>query len=268
MKFKFVRLKTLMTTTAHQISASQLMLVASSLAYTTILSIIPLLALSFAIFNAFGGLEKVYGQLMPFILQNIAEGSSDEVIQLLRKFVENAHANALGLGGLLGLILTSMLMLSSVETAINKVWRTQISRSLFQRISAYWIFITLGPLALALILGAATSARIPLSNILPTGTGLFVVMALLFSAIYKWVPNCKVHTPYALVSGVLVAILWNILRQGYQLYLHHAVSYNQIYGSLGAIPILLLWIYIGWLAVLSGAALTAVLQKSFKSIIT
>ena len=254
-----------MSGTTHQITANQLMLVASSLAYATILSIIPLLALSFAIFNAFGGLEKAYDQIMPFILSNLAQGSSEEVMQTLKKFINNAHANTLGVGGLIGLILTSMLMLSSVERAINDVWHTPINRTWFQRIAAYWIFITLGPMALALALGVATSSRIPLSNLLPGGTGLFILTMLGFSAVYKWVPNCKVRSRYALLSGFFVAVLWNILRQGYQLYLHYAVSYNRIYGSLGAIPVLLLWIYIAWFAVLSGAALTAVLQKGHRA---
>ncbi len=244
-----------------QIRNAQLPVVASSLSYTTILSIIPALAVSFAIFKAFGGLEKVYETIQPFILENLAEGTSDEVIAQIKRFIENAHASAIGVGGFVGLMFTSMAMLSSIEKAINRVWNVPIRRTFFQRIASYWLFITLGPLALSIGLGAATSSSIPLTSFLPSGTGVFLLTAALFFGINKWVPNTRVHTPYAVISGAITAVSFNLAHWGYQLYTSKVVTYSKIYGSLGAIPILLLWIYIVWLIVLSGAALTAAMQK-------
>ena len=254
-------------TWAHMRKA-KLLLVASSLAYTTILSIIPLLAVSFAIFQAFGGLDKLYDTLSPLILQNLTEGTSQEVIDTLRGFIANAHANAIGAGGLIALILTSMSMLSSAENAINQVWQTTNTRSVFQRVSAYWLFITLGPLALAVIVGAATSTDFPLTKLLPSGTGIFVITVALFFVIYKWVPNCVVKWQYALLAAFATSIFWNLARLGYALYTKKVIAYNKIYGSLGAIPILLLWIYIVWLIILTGAALSAAMQKQFNARVT
>jgi membrane protein len=244
---------------------AQLLLVASSLAYTTILSIIPVLAVSFSIFQAFGGMEKLYSTIEPFILSNLAEGSSEEAIEAIRRFIGNIHAGALGVGGFIGLVLTTMSMLSSIEKAINKVWKTTTNRPLFNRIASYWFFVTLGPLALSVIVGAVGSADFSLiSKFLPGGTGIFVITALGFAIVYKYVPNRHVHWIPAVFSGVVTAMFWNIARIGYALYTTKVVSYSKIYGSLGAIPILLLWIYIVWVIILSGAALSAALQKRFE----
>lgn len=239
---------------------AQLLMVASSLAYTTILSIIPLLAMSFAIFKAFGGLDKLYETLEPFVVSNLAEGASDEVITHLESFIANAHASAVGISGFLGLILTSMSMLSSVEKAINRVWQTQITRSWFHRIATYWLFVTLGPLALSFVLGFATSSDLPLTHFLPNGSGLFLLTTALFFVVYHYVPNTRVHWKNSLISGLSAAALLSLARLGFDLYTVKVVSYSRIYGSLGAVPILLLWIYILWAIVLSGASLTAALQ--------
>lgn len=244
-----------------QTVAAQLLLVASSLAYTTILSIIPVLAVSFAVFRAFGGMEKLYGTIEPFILSNLAEGSGEEVMAALHRFIDNAHAGAIGASGFAALIVTSMSMLSSAEKAINRVWHQSMTRTFFQRVASYWLFITLGPLALAVAIGVATSDNLPLSGILPHGVGLFFMTAAVFTIVYKWVPHCKVHFSVAAISGFVTATIWNLARAIYSIYTAKAVSYNRIYGSLSAVPILLLWIYIAWAIVLSGAVLTATLQR-------
>lgn len=255
--------KSVMIDTGKQIQEAQLPQAASSLAYTTILSIIPLLAMSFSIFQAFGGMEKLYGTIEPLIIENLAEGSSEEAIQAIRKFIGNIHAGTLGASGLVGLIITSMTMLASIEKAINRIWKTPMTRSLFQRISSYWLFITLGPLGMGVAIGAATGSELSLAKILPSGAGLFIIVTFVFFSIYKWVPHRKVHWIPALTSAVLTALLWNLARLGYALYTKQVVTYNKIYGSLAAIPILLLWIYIIWLIVLSGAAFSAAFQKRF-----
>lgn len=249
-------------TTWKQIKDAQLFLVASSLAYTTILSIIPLLALSFAIFEAFGGMKKLFDTIEPFILSNLAQGTSEEVITIIQSFVKNAHTSAVGVSGFIGLMITSMSMLSSIENAINRVWQTRNTRTWFQRFSTHWLFITLGPIAFAFALGIATSNEYPIAKLLPGGTGTFVLTATGFFCLYKFVPNCPVRWNHALISGVMTSVFWNFARLAYSVYTRRILSYHKIYGSLGAVPILLLWIYIAWIVVLAGAALTAALQKS------
>ncbi|MEO5969844.1 MAG: YhjD/YihY/BrkB family envelope integrity protein [Bdellovibrionia bacterium] len=249
--------------TTHHVDEVQLFLIASSLAFTTILSIIPVLAVSFSIFQAFGGMQKLYSIIEPLILDNLAQGSSQEVIELLHRFVENAHASAIGIGGMVGLVFTSMSMLLSAEKAINQIWNTQITRSLFQRISFYWLFITLGPLALSVALGIATSFNLPIWKYLPSGTGITLISMGVFFVIFKWVPQTVVYWQNALIASIFTTIFWDLARYAYTFYTQKVVMYNVVYGSLGAIPIFMLWIDIGWIIILIGAALTATLQKNF-----
>jgi membrane protein len=240
---------------------AQLMLVASSLAYTTILSIIPVLAVSFSIFKAFGGLEKLYSTIEPLIINNLAEGVSEEAIAQIRTFIGNIHVGAIGVGGFIGLLITTMIMLNRIEIAINHVWRAPTTRPIFQRFATYWVFITLGPLAASVIVGVATSSDYPITKILPGGTGILLITIGFFFLLYKFVPNRPVDWKPSLVAATFTAIVWNVARLSYLAYVKHVVTYGKIYGGLASIPILLVWIYIVWLIVLTGAALTAALQK-------
>lgn len=240
---------------------AQLPLVASSLAYTTILSIVPLLAVSFAIFQAFGGLQTLGETIEPFIVSNLAEGVSDDVVSKIESFVSNAHAGAIGITGLIGLLFTSMSMLLNIEKSVNRMWQVPLSRSLAKRITFNLLFVALGPIAFSVALGAATSAHLPLSSIFPSGTGIFLFTALAFFVLYKWVPHTRVRPGCAAVAGILNAAVFSIAQRGFKLYTSHLMTYSKIYGSLGAVPILLLWIYIVWFIVLGGAAFTAALQK-------
>ena len=250
--------------TIGYIQSAQLLMVASSLAYTTLLSIIPLLAVSFSIFKAFGGLGKLYATIEPLILDNLAEGSSDQAIDQIHHFIENIHAGTLGAGGLVGLIFTCMSLLFSAEKAINRVWDTPMSRTFFQRVSSYWLFITLGPLGLAFAVGAGTSTDIPIAHFFPSGTGAFLVMTAIFFGVYKLVPHRHVHWAPAFVGSLITSIAWLLARVLYSLYTARVLTYNKIYGSLAAVPILLLWIYIMWAIILSGAAFSASLQKNLE----
>jgi membrane protein len=152
-------------------------------------------------------------------------------------------------------------MLFSIEKAINRVWHAPMTRSLFQRVSSYWLFITLGPLAVAVAVGFMTTSQIPLSSLFPSGTGACLMTALGLSAIYKFVPHTQVSKRCAMIAGVVTSAVFILAQNSFRIYTARAVSYNKIYGSLAAIPVMLLWVYIVWMIVLSGAALTAALQK-------
>jgi membrane protein len=250
---------------------AELPLVASSLAYTTLISIVPALAVSFSLFHAFGGMDQVFAIVEPLILENLAQPTSAEATQFLRKFISNAHAGAVGASGFIALLFTTMAMLSNIEKAINRVWRSKIERHWFIRLAIYWLFVSLGPVVLGVMAGftvsfmkaaeGATGVMVPLKKMIPSGSSLFLVFTFTFFLIYKFVPNRRVHWAPALIAAVTTGITWNIARFSYKLYLKHFVSFNRIYGSLGAIPILLLWIYIVWLVILAGAALSAMLQR-------
>jgi hypothetical protein len=131
MKHQAVLVKKIFEDVLQQMKTSNILLVASSLAYTTILSLIPLLALSFSIFQAFGGLEKIDEMIVPFILKNLTAGSSEEVVATLREFISKTHSSTIGIWGFVGLIVTSMMMVSSIDGAIHQVWQLPMNRKIF-----------------------------------------------------------------------------------------------------------------------------------------
>jgi membrane protein len=236
---------------------------ASALAYTTILSVIPLIAVCFSILKAFGGLEHLYANIEPFVFENLAEGSDEKTLTLIRSFVDHIHPASLGIGGVVALLFTSMSMLASIETTINKIWKTKLQRGILKRIGIYWLFITLAPLGFAVAIGAATSLDIPLSKVLPTGTSLFFILVAAFYGMYRYIPHRPVYWRAALIASVGTSAIWVFAKNAYGIYVRHFVSYDRIYGSLGAIPILLVWIYVAWLVVLTGAAFSASLQSHY-----
>jgi membrane protein len=247
--------------TLHQINRAQLMMAASSLAYTTILSIIPLLAVSFAVFQIFGGMEKFYSLVEPFILSNLAEGVNGQVTKLLEGFISNVHPTRLGIVGVTGLIFTGVSMLSSIEGAINRVWEVPLKRTWPHRLFAYCFFVVIGPIALAIILGFATSEDYPISKLIPSSVATFFIIASLLSIAYQLIPDTRVSPKYSLLGGFSTALVLTVAHLVYHLYISKMISYHKIYGSLGAVPVLLLWVYILWLIVLIGSAFTASLQR-------
>ena len=247
--------------TVSEIRQAQLLLAASSLAYTTLLSIIPLLAVSFAIFQIFGGMEKLYAIIEPMVLSNLAKGTGEDAVHYIRTFIGNIKVKTLGAGGLAALIFTCVSLLSSAETAINRVWKTEITRPLFQRIAGYWFFITLGPIAFSVMVAALTSQQMPLTGLVHQGLGGFLIGVIVLTTIYKWTPNRHVHWVAALVPAIVTETFLVIARNGYAIYTHRMVSYNKIYGSLGAVPIFMVWIYTVWIIILAGAAFGSSIQK-------
>ncbi|MBI5625361.1 MAG: YihY family inner membrane protein [Elusimicrobia bacterium] len=259
-----LEMRVLAVDVVKQISGTNMFTEAASLAYTTILSIIPALAVSFATFKAFGGMEKLYSLVEPMIIKNLAEGSEEAVILAIRGFIANVHTGAIGISGFAGLIVTSMLMFYSIECAINNIWRAPMRRGglwVLRRIAYYWFFITMGPLAVAVAVGAGSSMSVPFSRLLPGGAGFFLLASGFFFVVFKLVPNRHVHWQAAFIAGIITGAGWSVARASYGIYTREVVTYSKIYGSVGAIPILLVWIYIIWVIVLTGAAVAAVLQK-------
>lgn len=244
----------------RHVDKADCMLMATGLSYVTLVSCIPVAALSFVIFDAFGGFERLMEVLQPFILQNLAEGAGAKMVEAIRNAASEIDPATLGAGGLIGLVVTSMALFSFVESAINRVWDTRTTRPLFQRIATYWLFLTLGPLVLAVLVGFTTSQTLSLRGIIPHGFWGFLLTALFFTFLYKAVPNRSVHLLSASAGAVFTTTLLQIARFGVSVYTSSVVAYSKIYGGLAFVAIMLLWIFLAWIVVLVGAALSVAVQ--------
>lgn len=251
--------------TYRQALHADIPIVASGLAYITLASFLPLLVVSFVIFRSFGGISRLLDTVRPILDQNLAESARDEVLIHIQAFLQGMDISAVSIGGLLALIVTSMALFTSIEVAINRVWHTRINRSVFHRVAVYWLCLTLGPLVLAVAVGITTSNTLSLRGVLPQGVLGWGLSILIFVAIYKYVPDRPVFFFPALAASLFTTTLWQVARNIYLLYTSNVAGYSKIYGSLAAVVILVAWLYIAWVIVLVGAALSAAIQKRIEA---
>ena len=233
---------------------------AASLSYTSLLSMVPLLAVVFGVASAFPVFQEWGELLKSFVFTNFVPASGDQIQAYLTGFLESV--GKLTLTGTLVLIITALFLMVRIERAFNLIWRVPAARSIRNRVVMYWAVLTLGPLALGAAI--ALSAQ-PVFEQLAVGVyeqsnwrafGVFSLSWLAFTLMFLLVPNRRVHFTHALVGALLSAILFGLARRVFVAFVANA-SFNVIYGALAAIPIFLFWIYIVWIVILLGASLAA-----------
>ncbi|MDD2852182.1 MAG: YihY/virulence factor BrkB family protein [Desulfuromonadaceae bacterium] len=232
---------------------------AAALTYTTILSLVPFLALAFAVLKGFG----VQNALEP-LLQQVAGDSGDTVSRLIT-YVNNTNMKSLGAIGLVMLIVTVVSLMGSIDQAFNAVWEVHETRSVRRRISDYLTVIVVGPILLL----AATSMTSSLQSQwmvqwLIQNTYFGDAMLLLFrflpylsvwtamTCLYVFIPNTRIRFASAVTGGIMAGTAWELAQWGYFHFQVGVANYNAIYGTLAAVPVFLVWIYTSWLIVLCG----------------
>jgi membrane protein len=233
---------------------------AASLSYTSLLSMVPLLAVVFGIASAFPVFNQWNERLQDFVFTNFVPASGDQIQLYLAGFLESV--GKLTLTGTLVLILTALLLMIRIERALNLIWRVPVARSLSNRLVMYWAVLTLGPLALGaavalgaqpvfeqVVVGASTHS-------IWRAVGIFGLSWLTFTLMFVLVPNRRVRIAHAVVGALLSAILFSLAKKAFVAFVANA-SFNVIYGALAAIPIFLFWLYLVWTVILLGASLSA-----------
>jgi membrane protein len=242
---------------------------ATALAFTTVSSIVPILAVAFFLFNAFGGIENLMDKIEPLINENLAPAFSQQISEYLDKFLSNTHAGTVGFLGVLGFVVTSISTLATIENTFNYIWGASKPRSWARRVPTYWSLLTIGPLLLGASFALSSKAMLWLKNdngalshflvwsfaILP-----YLSSCMLFTALYIFIPNVTVNRRDALKAGAITGVVFELAKLIYAVYATNAIGKNAIYGSLVIIPLFLLWLYVVWLIVLIGAELCLYFQ--------
>ena len=233
---------------------------AASLSYTSLLAMVPLLAVIFGIISAFPVFSQFSGKLQSFIFDNLMPATGEQIETYLDTFL--ASVSSLTLPGTIMLFVTALLLMFRIEVAFNRIWRVERSRTLTNRIVMYWAVLTLGPIligaAIALSAQNIFSALGIRGEIAPGwhAAGIFFLSWLAFTMIFVLVPNRRVQFRDAVVGAFLSAVLFEAAKSGFVAYVSNA-NYSVIYGALATIPIFLFWLYIVWTVVLFGASLAA-----------
>lgn len=240
---------------------------ASSLTFTSILAMVPLLAVVLSIFTAFPIFQDFQHSLEDFLTSKLMpDAVSDNVMQHLNQFASKA-ASLTAIGSIF-LFVTSVMLISTIDTAFNDIWLIKEQRPIGYRILVYWAIVTLGPLVIGGSLWASSvMARASLGYVqgLPFFTSFvltvvpLILTAVAFAALYVFVPNCKVQWKDAFLGGAITSVVLELLRTGFAFYITKFPTYTLIYGAFAAVPIFLLWVYLSWLVVLSGATLVSLM---------
>jgi membrane protein len=233
---------------------------AASLSYTSLLSMVPLLAVVFGVASVFPVFQQWSEQLQTFVFSNFVPDSGDQIQSYLAGFLESV--GKLTLTGTVVLILTALLLMLRIERTFNLIWRVQTTRSIPNRVIMYWAVLTLGPLVLGSAI--ALSAQ-PIFEQVAMGVstnsnwravGIFFLSWLAFTLMFLLIPNRRVRFTHAIVGALLSAILFGLAKKAFVSFVANA-SFNLIYGALATIPIFLFWLYLVWVVILLGASLAA-----------
>ncbi|WP_243834645.1 virulence factor BrkB family protein [Psychromonas algarum] len=239
---------------------------AGHLAYVTLLSLVPFLAIVFDILSAFPTFLKLETALEGFIYNNFVPSSGDAIRIHIQGFIENTkNMTVIGIGSL---VIIALLLISAIDDTINRIWRCHNRRRKVHAFAIYWTILSLGPI----IVGASVALSTYLFSIfraegfLSFGQQIlsclpFIFTWLAFAGVYTLVPHQRVSFRYALIGGLVAATLFELGTKVFTLYITNFPSHQVIYGAIAIIPIVFIWVYFSWLIILIGAEVTATLEE-------
>ncbi|MBL4621579.1 MAG: YihY/virulence factor BrkB family protein [Immundisolibacteraceae bacterium] len=260
------------TAVVRDLFEGQITLRAMGMVYSTLLSMVPLLAISFSLVK---GLGVVDNQLEPMLLNFVAPmgAQGEEIVGTLLGFVNNVNAGALGTIGLLVLIWTVVSLLQKIEGAFNFIWHVNQSRHFARRFSDFFIVLLIGPLLVGAALtatGAALNNKfvLKIASIEPFGTLLllatqmvpYLLITLAFTFVYMFIANTRVKLNCALPGALVAGILWETLGKTFSLIFGSSATLA-IYSSFAILILFLVWLYWSWLILLIGAQVAFYVQN-------
>ena len=265
---RIVRVRKVLAFAVHTARQSRLIQVAASLTFSSVLALVPLLAVVLAVLTAF----PLFGQMRDSIEQDLAKSLLPvPYAQTILRYLADFAAKAAGVGaaGLAFLGLTALSMILTVDRILNDIWQVHHRRPLARRLLVYLAVLSVGPVLLAISL-SLTSYVVSLSDphILRRGSSVRsllqfvppIIAAAAYGTIYRLVPNRAVAWRHAITGGLVTALADELMSRAFAAYVIHG-SFLSIYGAFAAFPIFLTWIYLSWLSFLFGAAIAATLPR-------
>jgi membrane protein len=254
-----------LSTLRQRFREDRLGVTASSLTFTTLISLVPLVTVMLAIFTAFPMFASFQDAVQKYFLQTLVPDSiAKPVMTALTQFA--SKANRLGTVGLVFLVFSAIALMLTIDRTLNAIWRVRSPRPIAQRVLLYWAALTLGPLLLGASLSVTSYALTASRGLLGTAPGgvgvlidllVFVLLAVGMASLFHYVPNTTVRWNHALAGGLFVAVGFELAKRGLGWYLRQMPTYSMVYGAFATVPIFLVWIYLGWVIVLLGAVIAA-----------
>jgi len=240
---------------------------AAGLVFTTLLSLVPFLAVMFSVLKAF----DVHHVIEPFLAQALEPlgPRNKEITSTIIGFVDNIKIGVLGVFGIAGLFYTTYSLIDKIEQALNAIWQVKQGRTWERKFADYLSAVLVGPVLVVSAFGLLASLQSHtlvqrLLDMEPLGTLLvwsgdmapFLMLCAVFTFFYKTIPNTHVHMRSAAVGGVSAAVVWIIAEKIFAAFVAASANYSAIYSSFAVLILFLLWLYTGWMIVLIGAQLS------------
>ncbi len=244
---------------------------ASALTFTSLLALVPLTVVGLSVFSAFPLFSQFSQEIQDFIFSNFVPSSSHAIQKYIIGFVD--QASNLSVWGTSFLVITAVLMLFTIEQALNAIWRVKKRRGGISAFVVYWAILTLSPFLMGISFLLSTyvislSQVADAANILGVASYLITVTTIVLSTVmlsllYIAIPNCRVPFRYGIAGAVCAAILVEFAKFGFSQYLLHFPTYQLVYGALAMVPIFLIWVYLLWLITLLGAEISRYLALRY-----
>lgn len=240
---------------------------AAVLSYTTLLALVPLLAVMLGVISAFPVFDRWADELQDFVFANFVPAAGDVVQEFIEQFV--ARTGELTWAGTVFLVVTAILLMATIEKSLNRIWRVETPRRRGSRLVMFWAVLTLGPM----LMGASLALTSYLAAFAKSGGAVvhgwmqglfldlapFVVAFAAFALIFIIVPNRRVLWRHALTGALISAVMFEVAKQGFVWYVANFPTYERLYGALATVPLFLVWIYLSWIVILLGASVAAAL---------
>ncbi len=238
--------------------------VAASLSFTTLLALVPFFTVTFIVISAFPVFSELTERFQVFLAEALMPEYASKVIGTYMKDF-TAKAGNLTAIGIIVLVVSSVLLIMTIERTFNQIWRTRQQRPVVTRVLVYWGILTLGPL----ILGAGLSLwgwlfstttfplDYPFFGLIIRVSGSIALTTLLLWSLYRFVPHRYVPNRHALIGAFVAALALEIARRVFAFYIGNFASYHLIYGAFAVLPVFLIWLFCLWYILLAGAVLTA-----------
>jgi membrane protein len=274
----FVDLTSFIVYAARRFNADGMTLAAGALTFSTLLALVPLMVIAFAILSGFATFDPARERMEALFFAIFVPEVGAEVGNYLAQFSRNA-ANLTALG-IIALAVTAVMLLWTIEATLNQIWRVERPRSIGVRVLIYWTVLTLGPLLLGASFVLTSGTFTTLTQWAREGVGLeqteqalptlgmffaLLTQSLTFMLLFKIVPARPVRLRDAAVGGTFGGVGVQVLRWGFDFFLTRGSTYETVYGAVAILPIFLFWLYLSWIVVILGAVIAASLPDWWKT---
>jgi membrane protein len=240
--------------------------IASSLTFTTLLALVPLVTIMLTLMSAFPAFLGLGEHIHAFLLANVLPDKAGKIVTgYIEQF--SGRAGRLTALGTAFLAITAFLMMFTMERAFNSIWRVSRPRPLAQRILVYWAALTLGPVLIGASLSITSylvgvslgfTRETPFAGTAILGLVPFALTWAAFTLLYYVVPSRSVKPRHALIGGLVAAFAFEVMKRSFALFITQIPTYTLVYGAFAVVPIFLLWIYFSWVVIVIGALITAI----------